>query len=102
MTRWSSVIGEALVGEAPLTAATSAEEEKTAMWRGRLETARNLVCRCPSDLASTISVILPISGQPGEAALLEAFGRRLAAERELAYRSRVGSHSITIAFSNRV
>ncbi len=78
------------------------EDSPQAAWRRRLETASNLACKGPSDLVSTVSVVLPLSGEPGEVEWLEAVGRRLAVERELAYRTKVGAHTITITYSNRV
>ncbi len=71
-------------------------------WRKRLETAGNLLCRLCPDEASSVSVVIPLSGQAGEAERLAAIGMRLADERELIYRTRVGAHSITITYSNRV
>ncbi len=78
------------------------EDSPAAAWRRRLETAGNLVCNGPTDLVSTVSVVLPLSGEPGEVEWLEAIARRLAVERELVYRTRVGAHTITITYSNRV
>ncbi len=78
------------------------EGSLAAVWRRRLETASNLVCDGPTDLVSTVSVVLPLSGEPGEVEWLEAIARRLAVERELVYRTRVGAHTITITYSNRV
>ncbi len=78
------------------------EDSPAAALRRRLETASNLACKGPTDLVSTVSVVLPLSGEPGEIDWLEAVGRRLAVERELVYRTKVGARSITIIFSNRV
>lgn len=99
MVRASNPAGEA-VYRAPDFVAD--EDAPAAIWRRRLETASNFVCHGPSDLVSNVSVVLPLSGEPGEVEWLEAVGRRLAVERELVYRTKVGPHSITITFSNRV
>ncbi len=71
-------------------------------WRKRLETAGNVLCRLGPDEASSVSVLIPLRGKAGEVERLETLGRRLANERELVYRARVGVHSITITYSNRV
>ncbi len=78
------------------------DDSPAAVWRRRLETASNLACKGPTDLVSTVSVVLPLSGEPGEVEWLEAIARRLAVERELVCRAKVGAHSITISYSNRV
>ncbi len=91
------------VGAGSRSAAAQTDgDSPAAVCRRRLETASNLVCHGPSDLVSTVSVVLPLSGEPGEVNWLEAIGRRLAVERELVYRTKVGAHSITITYSNRV
>ena len=87
-------------GQAPQVEA--ARESSEACWRRSLETAGNLLCRMHPDEMSTVSVVLPLSGQVGEVQRLEALGKRLAAERELAFRARTGLHSVTITLSNRV
>jgi hypothetical protein len=99
MIRASNAAGEA-ARRAPQIVAD--EDSPAAIWRKRLETASNLACHGPSDLVSNVSVVLPLREEPGEVEWLEALGKRLAVERELAYRTKVGLHSITITFSNRV
>ena len=96
---------ETAVSVTPGIAAGHTEAEGESLetrWRKRLETAGNLLCRLCPDEVSTVSVVLPLDGQPDEIERLKALGRRLADERELSFQAKQGSHSITITFSNRV